>query len=270
MHTLKQRLKHLFEKTGLAPYYYEYYPFKPIYIPTFWSYLRISRWNVYFRLRVRMFYYLLKNGFKVLETTTPNDATSGQAHMTRVIQRNFFGTHCAVPFARRRTEHLIYLLNSIPSVNKNGRLLSIGPRNEGDLLLLQAHGYTNVEGIDLFTYSPMIRLMDMHHMDFPDNTFDLISCGWVVRYSYDIQQLTREMVRVCKNGAVIAIGFSMNPHEKDVQPSIGTLLHGGVDELLGYFKPHISYVYWRLEDQNTDETNLPECTNSVVFKIKKP
>jgi SAM-dependent methyltransferase len=186
-----------------------------------------------------------------------------------VVAHNLKATQMAVPFARRRTEHLIYILHSIPSVNKNSRLLSIGPRNEGDLLLLRAHGFKNVEGIDLFSYSPLIRIMDMHQMEYPDNTFDLISCGWTVRYSYDIRKCVSEMVRVCRDGAHIAIGFSMDPQESSPPDAIGTLLHGGIDELLGYFGPHVGYVYWRMEDQNRDETNLPECTNSVVLRIKK-
>jgi hypothetical protein len=266
----KKQLKPLFQKIGLLEYYYSLYPQQPIYIPTIFSYLRISRWVVYLHFRLRMLYYVIRNGFRLMRPEAQNTlADQPKSHLAHVVDRNYRSTHFTLPFSRRRTEHLIYILHSIPSVNKEGKLLSIGPRNEGDLILLQAHGFKNVEGLDLFSYSPRIRVMDMHHMDYPDNTFDIISCGWVVRYSYDIRACVKEMVRVSKDGAHIAIGFSMNPDEGAPPPSIGSLLHGGVDELLGYFQPHVGYVYWRLEDRNMDETNLPEHTNSVVLRVKK-
>jgi len=270
MQSIKTRIKKQLNNVGLLRYYYDFYPQKPIYIPTLLAYWRISRWNVYLRFRIRMIYFLMRNGFKLLALSgSDTQNAEGQGHLKKVIDRNYVSSNFALPFARRRTEHLIYILHSIPSVNKTGRLLSIGPRNEGDMVLLHAHGFTQVEGIDLFTYSPEIRLMDMHHMEYADNSFDLISCGWVVRYSYDIKQCAREIIRVCKNGAHVAIAFSMNPHKDDGVAALATPLRGGIDELLSYFEPHIGYVYWRLEDQNTDETNIPECTNSVVFRIKK-
>jgi len=199
MKFLKSHLKRILRKTGMLQHYYDYYPQKPLYIPTLFSYWRISRWNVYLRFRVRMLYLLWRHGFRRL-SLEPREERSAQKsnQLERVVDRNLFDSHLAAPFSRRRTEHLIYILHSIPSVNKQGRLLSIGPRNEGDLVLLQAHGFKKVEAIDLFSYSPQIRLMDMHHMEFPDNSFDLISCGWVVSYSYDIRQCAQEIARVCR------------------------------------------------------------------------
>jgi hypothetical protein len=259
---VKKWLKGLLQKLGLLQYYYELYPQRPIYIPSWWAYLKISRWVVYLRFRIRMIYFLVRRGYQ--QMSLDHD------HLVHVVQRNLISSHFAMPFSRRRTEHLIYLFHSITSVNKEGRLLSIGPRNEGDLLLLQAHGFRHVEGIDLFTYSPLIQLMDMHRTTYADNTFDLISSGWAVRYSYDIQKCAREMIRICKNGAHIAIAFSMNPNEQDTLAALATPLRGGIDELLGYFQPHVGYVYWRMEDMNTDETNVPGFTHSVVFRVKKP
>jgi ubiquinone/menaquinone biosynthesis C-methylase UbiE len=148
-------------------------------------------------------------------------------------------------------------------------VLSIGPKNEGEILLFRAHGFRHVTGADLFSYSPFIKTMDMHHMTFPDNSFDIVNSGWVVRYSYDIAQCAREMVRVAAPGSLMSIAFSGHAEEKDPSPGIGAPLHGGLDELLRHFGPHVGHVYWRLEDHNTDESKVPEHTHSVIFRVKK-
>ena len=148
-------------------------------------------------------------------------------------------------------------------------MLVIGPKNEGEVLLLKAHGFRNPTAIDLFSYSPLIRLMDMHRTDFADDTFAVVFCAWVVRYSYDIKSWAKELVRVSKNGAHVAIGFTMDPNEKNESAGMGAPLYGGLDELLGYFEGHVDHVYWRLEDGNLDESDVPHHTHSVVFRLKK-
>ena len=77
------------------------------------------------------------------------------------------------------------LLNSIKkkynkSELKNLKVLSIGPRAEGEIFNIFAHGFElkNIIGLDLFSYSPLIKLGDMHRLEFDDEEFDVVLMGW--------------------------------------------------------------------------------------------
>lgn len=260
---MKQYLKTVARKYRLLDLYYNLYPQKPLHVEGFLQWLLLSRWAMYLKMRVRMLMYLWLDGFKFDELKIGETS-----HLVKVIKQNLYSEYFVSRFCRKRSEHLIYLLKSIPSVKRRGRVLSIGPKNEGELLLFKAHGFKRTEGVDLFSYSPSIAVMDMHNMTFENNTFDVICAGYVVRYSNDIHKFVSEIVRVGKNGAHVAISFSMKKGSLEAD-STGTLLYNGIDELLAHFWPYVRYVYWRLEDENTDETELPKNTNSVVFSLKK-
>jgi SAM-dependent methyltransferase len=112
---------------------------------------------------------------------------------------------------RRRLNRMLLLikpLSVLEQVPKGGRVLVIGPRNEWDLLLLARHGFAlrNQTGLDLISYSPLIKLGDMHAMPFADGEFDVVLCGWTLSYSATPLVACQEMARVCKPGGVIGIG----------------------------------------------------------------
>ena len=83
----------------------------------------------------------------------------------------------------------------------------------------------NISAIDLISYSPWIDLGDMHNLPYKDNSFDIIICGWVIAYSNKKETAAKEMLRVSKNGAVIAIGVTYSPaSNKDVIEDRGYLI----------------------------------------------
>ena len=68
---------------------------------------------------------------------------------------------------RARTEKLCSAFKSIHGINiDTSKILLVGPRNEGELLLFRGHGFkkSNIEAIDLFSYSSSIKLMDMNDL----------------------------------------------------------------------------------------------------------
>ena len=115
-----------------------------------------------------------------------------------------------------KADLLIGPLFSIDRVRENPKVLkvlSIGPRTEGEIFNILSYGFEkkNVRGLDLMSYSPYIDVGDMHNMPYDDNTFDIIVCGWVIAYSNDKQRAAKEMTRVAKNNAIISIGVSYSP-----------------------------------------------------------
>ena len=80
-----------------------------------------------------------------------------------------------------------------------------------------AHGFelNNITGLDLFSYSPYIKLGDMHNLKFNDEEFDIVLMGWCLAYSNNKEKALSEVRRVLvKNGSLI-IGYSVNPTLSD-------------------------------------------------------
>lgn len=167
---------------------------------------------------------------------------------------------------RGRTERVIAILRSIRGL-KLGSLntLVVGPRNEAELLLLSSYGFnsTKLTAIDLFSYSPAVRLMDMHELKFADGSFDAVYSAFVITYSDDIPKAVAETIRVAKDGALIVFVFehlSLGAGNRFGKNN----LSGGPTDLLGAFGANVGHVYWQ-----EDFENEGRYTSSVVFRLSK-
>jgi len=90
------------------------------------------------------------------------------------------------------------------------KILSIGPRSEGEIYLVYSFGFEmkNIFAIDLFSYSSLVSLGDMHKLNFQDNYFDIIIMGWCLAYSNNKVVALNEAKRVLKQDGLIAIGHT--------------------------------------------------------------
>jgi hypothetical protein len=169
-------------------------------------------------------------------------------------------------FFRVRTEKLMAVLRCIDAVPRDAKVLVIGPRNEAEILLLSLYGFRlqNITGVDLFSYSPLIRLGDMHNLQFNDGTFDVVYTAWTLAYSYDVKRACAEIVRVAKSGAIIATGMSHTSKRSDLD--LSDITQGGVTEILALFAPHVDHVYWQ-ESSSVAGTDSAEI--STIFRIRK-
>lgn len=156
------------------------------------------------------------------------------------------------------------------------KILSIGPRAEGELLALAGYGFTwgNIHGLDLFSYSPRIEVGDMHAMSYDDSSFDVIFCGWTLGYSDNRPLALQEMVRVTRPGGIIAIGEAY--HSRDFTE--GAMAHGyelgsqerinQLDDIVAPIKENIDE--WFFRQQATAEDREREISAIVgVFSIRK-
>jgi SAM-dependent methyltransferase len=128
--------------------------------------------------------------------------------------------------ANPRMRLLLLPLSTIETLDPaTARILVIGPRNEYDLYTLVGLGFDlkRVVGLDLISYSPHIKLGDMHSIPFDDAAFDAVICGWTLSYSTNPQQAAREIARVTRPGGIVAIGVEYS-----------TLDPEGESKLLGY------------------------------------
>jgi len=174
-----------------------------------------------------------------------------------------------------RSLALIKPVTAIDSVGIDSKVLAIGPRTEGELFGLVAYGFLpkNIRGLDLIGYSKWIDLGDMHHMTYPDNSFDVIIMGWVISYSEEPAVAAREVVRVAKPGAIVSVGVEYPGIEGrkqvaalDYVPGAGRLTTKA-SQLTDFFGEAVDHLYFSHSIQKDRE----DYKGSViaVFSIKK-
>jgi SAM-dependent methyltransferase len=234
-------------------------------VPSPWRYLmmRPVPFEMWFRLRALRF-ALLGQGTDSIEGGERPEGRAFNAHAFTHNRSKLW------TFYRVRTERLMSIVRCVNGLPADPKLLCIGPRNEAELLLLHLYGFRleNITGIDLFSYSPKIRCMDMHALDFPDNSFDVVYVAWALTYSSDIARACAEIARVLKPGGIVAVAIAHSASDHVVDPTnapVGSTVDGGVAELLAYFKPHVDWVYW--QEQAPKGNGAWEATS--VFRIAK-
>jgi len=166
---------------------------------------------------------------------------------------------------------MINVVTSIDRVYKNKKrmdVLSIGPRSEIEIFGTQSAGFSKdrIHAIDLFSYSPFIEVGDMHAIPYPDSSFDVLLAGWVLSYSTDQGRVAREIVRVCRNQAIVAIAGDFSDGTRDRQTFSNETTHmQSCEQVLSQFSGHVKRVYFRHDPQ------LPEVTTVMtVFEVDKP
>lgn len=168
-------------------------------------------------------------------------------HNRKELENDDFGSS-------RRTLRLLNPLSSLEPVFSNAanlKVLSIGPRTEMELLHLMAIGFPlpNIHAVDLIASSPLIDTGDMHSLPYPDQMFDVVISSWVIGYSKEPQKAIDEMVRVAKNGALVAIGLTYEPSiERGVVENAPTDIvgsnYGSAGELQGLLGKNLGRVFF--------------------------
>ena len=139
------------------------------------------------------------------------------------------------------------------------KVLSVGPRNEGELFQIRSMGFKwqNIYGIDLLSYSNLVTLGDIHNSKYMDNFFNVILCGWVITYSTNYEKILDELLRIVKNKGIISIGFSYNPNEDSSIYS--------TEQILKRYEKNISQVYFNFDAYKDN----PENRRHSILILKK-
>lgn len=161
-----------------------------------------------------------------------------------------------------RMEILIRPLSCIEKINPNAKVLIIGPRNENDLFSLFGNGFAwgNITGLDLISYSPKIKLGDMHNIPFENNYFDVVLCGWTLSYSATPDIAATEILRVTKSGGIIGVGVEYSTMTKDdSEHLVGYEIQeysklskrvNSTAEILSLFKGNIEHIFFNHDAPN--------------------
>ena len=165
-------------------------------------------------------------------------------------------------FSGTKTAEIGYPIQSIDFIDyENSKVLSVGPRNEGELFFIKSMGFkwNNITGLDLISYTPKIQLGDIHETNYNENTFDVVFCGWVLAYSNNFEKILKEILRIVKDGAIISIGFTYYPNQSNPLYSI--------DQIINYFKENISNIYFKFDAYKKKEQKKRH--SIIIFRINK-
>ena len=174
-------------------------------------------------------------------------------------------------FNGSKTASLIYPFKAIDFVNyESDKILSVGPRNEGELFLIRSLGFLwkNIFAIDLFTYSKLTKLGDIHQSEYSDNFFDIIVCGWVLTYSNDFEKIIDELIRITKNKGIISIGFTYQPETEimNIHDEKKKILKT-TEQILNKYKNNIMNVYFNADAYSINPKNKRH--SILIIRIKK-
>ena len=114
--------------------------------------------------------------------------------------------------AEKKTRTSSYRLCVVENAIEPGRLLDIGCSVGCFLRAAVARGW-DAHGVDpskycvesCITHGLHARIGDMRHLDFPDESFDLINLRHVLEHDWELSDCVREMKRVLKTGGLLLV-----------------------------------------------------------------
>lgn len=110
-----------------------------------------------------------------------------------------------------RITFLVAAVESSARPKKTDKLLSLGPRFESELFGYRAIGYQpkNIFALDNFAYSKLVTLGNMHKMDYPDSSFNIVVGGWIIAYSNKPISAMKEIYRVTQPKGLAIISWDI-------------------------------------------------------------
>jgi SAM-dependent methyltransferase len=156
---------------------------------------------------------------------------------------------------------LLYPLAALVRDIDHPKVLIVGPRTEDDIFWARSLGMLDARGLDLFTYSPLIDIGDMHATNYANSEFDALILGWVVSYSSAPEVLLQECQRILKPGGYLGLGIESNPELRItgvLKPPRANLLNSARD-IAALTAAEIVFIHDPQLDVPTD--------NAVILKL---
>lgn len=167
-----------------------------------------------------------RNNIRVLEAIADEVGKETIAHnMGALSNRAAYGMG-------NRMALLLYPLAALVRDIEHPKVLIVGPRTEDDIFWARSLGMLDARGLDLFSYSSMIDIGDMHSTQYSTAEFDAVILGWVVSYSSVPNVLLQECQRIVKPGGYLGFGIESNPELRktgQVKPPRANPLNSAID-----------------------------------------
>jgi SAM-dependent methyltransferase len=161
----------------------------------------------------------------------------------------------------------VTLINRVADERRDGgSVLCVGCRNTLELDRFRVRGFADVIGIDVFSQREDIKVMDMHEMAFPENSFDVVYASHALEHAYDVPRVVAEVVRVARDGAIVGVEVPVR-----VQASTADrIVFSGLGELRASFEPHMGDELLAEEQPPHSPTNDQGTEIArLVFRLRK-
>ena len=80
------------------------------------------------------------------------------------LQINRFFDHIGLDNSLTHTKYILPLISNLIGINKDSKILLVGPCNSKELDAFENLGYHNCDAVDLVSVDPRISVMDMHNL----------------------------------------------------------------------------------------------------------
>jgi len=161
----------------------------------------------------------------------------------------------------------VTLINRVADAQSSrGPVLCVGCRNPLELDRFRARGFDDVVGIDLFSQREDIKVIDMHDMTFPDDSFDVVYCSHALEHAYDVRRVVDQIVRVARDDAVVGVEVPVRAQAS----AADRVVFAGLGELRAAFDFHVGIELLAQEQPPRSETNDQGTgVARLVFRVRK-
>jgi SAM-dependent methyltransferase len=184
--------------------------------------------------------------------------------------RDYLATQLKRTLSKRETDPgagAVKLINAVADQQPSGgAVLCVGCRNSLELDRFRARGFGEVVGIDVFSQSPDILVMDMHEMSFPNNSFDVVYASHALEHAYDPERVVGQIERVARDGAVVGVEVPVRAQAS----AADRIVFAGLEELRSLFEPLIGEEVLAEEQPPHTATNEQGTEIArLVFRLRK-
>lgn len=139
--------------------------------------------------------------------------------------------------------------------------LCIGARY-GEEVVAGRNCFHECVGIDLIDYPPLVQYGDMHDLEFPLNSFDLVYTN-VLDHSYNPAQAVAEMRRVLCPGGIIVLDFPLTASVKKEEKEFNCITFSSPKEIINLFR--LNCLSHQCIDVNGPDRVLFGVTDRFIF-----
>lgn len=99
-------------------------------------------------------------------------------------------------------------------------VLIVGPRNESELFNFYGAGFSpkNITAIDLFTYSPRVKMLDVYDLRMLDQKYDVIYLGFMIAYQKTPDDLISYLTKFLNSRGIIAVCGEFTEKGSGIKP----------------------------------------------------
>ena len=144
-------------------------------------------------------------------------------------------------------------------------ILSVGARNGSELDLFEANGAKSAVGIDLFSADQRIYVMDMHQMEFENDSFDIVYSSHSLEHAFDSDVVIREFVRVCRPGGHIVVEVPVKYKTRGAD----LIDFADANDLLARFEPNVGTVVLSETLPPDQDEKRSTSIARIIFQVKK-